>query len=154
MIRKIVNIQSVSDIITNSSTEVFMLNANTDAFKELMEQFMGAHSDYVEVFATEDDVKKYLIEHFWDSYNVLDIFDEFIDVNPIKILADKLYFDKEKFIECINIEEVVNALFPAYQDLVGKAILSFDDDCYYPDVIDMFVSGARKSKIIEMNSRH
>lgn len=154
MIRKIVNIQSVSDIITNSSTEVFVMNSNTDAFKELMGQFMNSVGEYMEVFSTENDVKQYLIEHFWDCYDTLDIFDGFIDVNPIKVLASELYFDKEKFVKNINIETLVNALFPAYQDLVGKAILTFADDCYYPDAINMFLKGANDANIIEYSDRH
>ena len=154
MIRKIVNIQSVSDIITNSSTEVFVMNSNTDAFKELMEQFMNPVGEYMEVFSTESDVKQYLIKHFWDCYDTLDMFDGFIDVNPIKVLASELYFDKEKFVKNINIEALVNALFPAYQDLVGKAILTFEDDCYYPDAINMFLKGANDANIIEYSDRH
>lgn len=154
MIRKIVNIQSVSDIITNSSTEVFVMNSNTDAFKELMGQFMNPVGEYMEVFTTESDVKQYLIEHFWDYYDTLDMFDGFIDVNPIKVLASELYYDKEKFIKNINIETLVNALFPAYQDLVGKAILTFEDNCYYPDEIDMFLKGANDANIIEYSNRH
>ena len=154
MIRKIINIQSVSDIITNSSTEVFVMNSNTDSFKELMGQFMNPVGQYMEVFPTENDVKQYLIEHFWDCYDSLEIFDDFIDVNPIKLLASELYFDKEKFVKTINIETLVNALFPAYQDLVGKAILTFEDDCYYPDAIDMFIKGAKDAKIIEYSGRY
>lgn len=154
MIRKIVNIQSVSDIITNSSTEVFVMNSNTDSFKELMGQFMKPVGQYMEVFPTENDVKQYLIEHFWDCYDSLEIFDDFIAVNPIKLLASELYFDKEKFVKTINIETLVNALFPAYQDLVGKAILTFETDCYYPDAIDMFIKGAKDAKIIEYSGRY
>ena len=35
---KFLDIQSVSDIITNSSSEVFVINSNNDALKELIEK--------------------------------------------------------------------------------------------------------------------
>ena len=62
------DIQSQSDIITNSSTEVFILNNENGAIEELMNELLPSCKHWVDVFKTEEDVKEYLLENFNDYY--------------------------------------------------------------------------------------
>ena len=55
------DIQSQSDIITNSSTEVFILNNENGAIEELMNELLPSCKHWVDVFKTEEDVKEYLL---------------------------------------------------------------------------------------------
>ena len=154
MIRKIISIQSISDIITNSSSEVFVINANNEAFVELMNKFINPVGGYMEVFSTEEDLKNYFIKTFFE-YNCYDEFHEYLTFNPLQILQDEFYFYKDEFeASGLNVEEIVDAFLPAYKPLIGKAILTFADDCHYPDEIDEFIKMANANKLIEFNTRH
>lgn len=73
----ILKIKSISDAITNSSTEVF-LNKNTDAFKKFAKTFK-----YIKFisFETEEDVKKYVMEDdMWYNHEELSYI---LSYNPI-----------------------------------------------------------------------
>ena len=81
MEKKLIKIKSISDAITNSSTEVFLVK-NDDKFKEFSKDFR-----YVlpcTVFATEEDVKKYFEEYYNYSSCCYDAewLSDFLDANP------------------------------------------------------------------------
>jgi hypothetical protein len=149
----IINIQSISDIITNSSSEVFVINANNDAFVELMDKFVKSIGGYIKVFSTEEDIKNYFVESFFE-YDTFSDFDQYLKFNPLCILQNEFGYYREKFeASGLKVEDIVAACLPAYKSLLGKAILIFEDDCYYPHEIDEFVNIARANKLIEFNTR-
>ena len=61
MKHQLIKIKSITDVITNSSTEVFLLKNDT-AFKEFNNSLETLHADYI--FETEEDVKEYLSESY------------------------------------------------------------------------------------------
>jgi hypothetical protein len=48
---------------------------------------------------------------------------------------------------------VIDLFFPFYQHLVGRIILSFEDDCGYPSWIDDIVYLSRSNNLIEFTDR-
>ena len=116
---KLIPIQSVSDIITNSSSEVFITLNNEDNKKFL--DSLGIH--FVE-FKSIDDVREY-IERFgaWG-------FDEFLDWNP--------YANQDWFIEALEKFHSKDAIWeffkPMYYDLVGKLYIYEDRDYLYSKI--------------------
>lgn len=150
---KILEIQSVSDIITNSSSEVFVINSNNDALKELINSLNENDSYYFTYFETENDVKQFLLKNCND-YDCLSEIDGFIECN---VLHNIFYHsglsikDLEK--KGISLEKVVDLFFPFYKDLIGKIVLSFEDDCRYASWIDDMISLARNNNLIEFFDR-
>lgn len=114
--RKLVKIQSISDIITNSSSEVFVAKINED-FKEF---FKGCENLFDAVFYTIDDVKKFCCES--DTWQ-LEIFNEVLDKNP---LGDWKIMDMMEDLGKTR-EEVFDFFKKYYEPLVGYAIESHDD---------------------------
>lgn len=150
MKRKIlINIQSQSDIITNSSTEVFILNNENSAVEELIKELLPRCADWVRLFQTEDDVKKYLLENF-DSYSTeLEDLGEFLDFNPLSPLTDSWNFAPDKMEQYgFTKEKLIDFFFEPYRELIGKAILSFADDCGVPDEIWNFTHAMEKNKLV------
>ena len=91
------DIQSQSDIITNSSTEVFILNNENGAIEELMNELLPYCKHWVDVFNTEEDVKEYLLKNFNDYYcEELHDLSEVVDFNPLVSLNDSWNFDPVK----------------------------------------------------------
>lgn len=154
MRHKIINIQSISDIITNSSSEVFVMNANNDAFKEIMNELSSKINAYVRIFETENDVKEFLTENLLE-YDVFEDLNEYLGFNPLGVIQNELYYYKHELVDCgIVIEDIVSVFLPAYKRLIGKAVLTFADDCYYPEDINTLIGFAHKNDLIEHNSRH
>lgn len=152
MKKVIIDIQSMSDIITNSSTEVFVLNADNSGLEELIQALAPNFKSWFEIFKTEDDVKKYLLERLneYESYELRD-FDEYLDWNPLYNIVDSYAFgdwmpNMTKY--GMTKEKLVDFFFEPYKALVGKAILSFDDDCRVPDEIWDFTNAAKKNNIV------
>lgn len=154
MRHKIINIQSISDIITNSSSEVFVMNANNDAFKEIMNELSSKINAYVRIFETENDVKEFLTDNLLE-YDEFEDLNEYLGFNPLGVIHNELYYYKNELVDCgIVIEDIVSVFLPAYKRLIGKAVLTFEDDCYYPEDINTLISFADKNDLIEHNSRH
>jgi hypothetical protein len=150
---KILDIQSVSDIITNSSSEVFVINSNNDALKELIQKLNINDSYYLTFFETEDDVKKFLLDEC-HNYDCLSELDGFIDCNVLRhIFYDSSLSIKDIENKGISLEKVIDLFFPFYQHLVGRIILSFEDDCGYPSWIDDIVHLSRNNNLIEFFDR-
>lgn len=152
---KILNIQSISDIITNSSSEVFVMNSNNDALKELIEKIGNESDYYLYQLTTEDDVKNFLIDLCVNRTYFFEYIDGFIDNNILKNIFYDSWNDYTKiFIDNgISIESIVNLFFPLYKNLVGKVILKFDDDCSFPDWIKDLLNFAYNNKLIEFEDR-
>ena len=113
--RKLIPIQSVSDIITNSSSEVFMTLATE--FNEKFLQSIGV--GYVK-FTGLDDVRKFIKENgAWSLDGVL-------EWNP--------YADQDWFIEALQQFHSDDAIWeffkPMYRDLTGKLFIYEDRDCF------------------------
>ena len=150
---KVLDIQSVSDIITNSSSEVFVINSNNDALKELIKKLNINDSYYLTFFETEDDVKKFLLDEC-RNYNCLSEIDGFIDCNVLRhIFVDSSLLIKDIEKKGISLEKVIDLFFPFYQHLVGRIILSFEDNGFYPSWIDDIVHLSRNNNLIEFFDR-
>lgn len=113
----LIEIQSVSDIITNSSSEVFITNNKRDI--EILDQ---AGISYVE-FYTEEDIKNYLFGE--DSY-CLDDLDEFVDYNPFGN-----YWELEELLKIHTKDEIWEFFKPLYMCLLGNVYVNVDRDFYY-----------------------
>ena len=124
----LVKILSISDVITNSSSEVYLM-ATTEKFKEA---FKGFENYFNAIFLTEEDIKKYLIEKdIWEIESDLDNID-IIDHNP---LADFNLMDTLKSIGKTK-EEIVEFFFPIYKPLLGYAIWTQEDTYRWDPLIN------------------
>ena len=108
-------IQSFSDIITNSSSEVFVSEKSEELIKAL--KTMGIGYDY---FETEEQLRK-AVEA--DPYD----FDELVDFN---IYRDVQYF-LDEFHKTKTDDELVDFFKVFYINLVGKVIIEVDRDYLY-----------------------
>lgn len=125
---RLVKIQSISDVITNSSSEVYLIAA-TEKFKEA---FKGFENCFNVIFLTEEDIKKYLIEkNIWEIESDLDNVD-IIDHNP---LADYNLMDTLESIGKTK-EEIVEFFFPIYKPLLGYAIWTQEDTYRWDPLIN------------------
>lgn len=135
---KLVKIQSISDIITNSSSEVYLM-AVTEKFKET---FKGFENYFSAIFLTEEDIKKYLIEKdIWEIESDLDYVD-IINHNP---LAN---FDLMDTLEDIGKtkEEIVEFFFPIYKPLLGYAIWTQEDTYRWDPLVNYINDKTRKDE--------
>lgn len=112
----LIEIQSVSDIITNSSSEVFL----TDS-KPTIELLDRAGIEYVK-FDTEEDIKNYI---FSESYYLYAL-DDILDYNPYST-----EWEIEELLKYHTKEEIWEFYKPCYQELLGKAFVNVDRDYYY-----------------------
>lgn len=106
-------IQSFSDIITNSSSEVFVSQKN-DA---LIDALKTRNINYY-CYETDEDLRKAVEECPWD-------FDEITDFNPYR----------EWFMEDLkkhrNSDDIWNFFKSFYTDLLSKIIVDVDRDYLY-----------------------
>lgn len=112
-----VDIQSVNDIITNSSSEVFL----TDS-KSKIELLDKAGIEYIK-FDTEEDIKNYVLSE--DNYYLAEL-DEIVERNP---LGD--YFFIKDLLKYHTENEIWEFYKPFYLVLLGKAYVNVDRDYYY-----------------------
>lgn len=108
-------VQSFSDIITNSSSEVFVSEKSEELIKAL--ETMGIGYDCYE---TEEQLRK-AVEA--DPYD----FDELVDCN---IYVNVMYFI-DKFHETKTDDEIWDFFKAFYTDLIGKVIVEVDRDYLY-----------------------
>ena len=135
---KLVKIQSISDVITNSSSEVYLM-ATTEKFKEA---FKGFEKYFRAIFLTEEDIKKYLIEKdIWEIESDLDYVD-IIDHNP---LADFNLMDALENIGKTK-EEIVEFFFPVYKPLLGHAIWTQEDSYRWDPLVNYINDKTRKDE--------
>ena len=115
--KRLVKIQSISDIITNSSSEVFVAKINED-FKEF---FKGCENLFDAVFYTIEDVKEFCCKS--NTYILSDLFDEVLDRNP---LGDYNIMDMMEDLGKTK-EEVFDFFRKCYEPLVGYAVEEHDN---------------------------
>lgn len=138
----LIPIQSVSDIITNSSTEVFVADI-TDVLLENIKEFSDKRD--VILFKTYDDIFNYLesqsfyaddleeyLRKYWENQNFcFDYGSVFLDQYTIDFFVEKVGK---------TIEQVWDFYKDVYKPLLGKAFYTYSDDCYTPDDIDIIES--------------
>lgn len=135
---RLVKIQSISDVITNSSSEVYLM-ATTEKFKEA---FKGFEKYFRAIFLTEEDIKKYLLEKdIWEIESDLDYVD-IIDHNP---LADFNLMDSLENIGKTK-EEIVEFFFPVYKPLLGYAIRTQEDTYRWDPLVNYINDKTRKDE--------
>ena len=140
--KQLIKIKSITDVITNSSTEVFLLK-NDDAFKEFNDSLELLKADYI--FDSEEGLKEYLS----DAYNGIcykyDYLSSFLDSNPlanydfVNIVKNEL---KKSF------DETWDFVKSCYLPLIGYAVITTEDDC----LSDM--QSLELDKICEFKSKH
>ena len=119
----LLKIKSITDVITNSSTEVFLLK-NTNAFKELNDSLRSLKADYI--FDTEEALKEYLSDCYEGNSYKYEYLSNFLDSNPlanydfVNIVKNEL---KKSF------DEIWGFVKSCYLPLIGYAVITVEDDC-------------------------
>lgn len=108
-------VQSFSDIITNSSSEVFVSEKSEALIKAL--EIMGIGYDYYE---TEEQLRRAVESAPYE-------FDELIDFN---IYRDVIYY-LDEFHKTKTDDEIWDFFKVFYIDLVGKIVINVDRDYLY-----------------------
>lgn len=111
-----IKIQSVSDIITNSSSEVFVSSSSD----ELLQALKELNIDY-DCYHNEEELRKAVEENSWD-------FDEIVEFNPYR----EWWFDDIKSRK--TCDELWDFFKVFYMDLIGKIIIDVDRDYLYTQV--------------------
>ena len=109
-------IQSFSDIITNSSSEVFVSSSSD----ELLQALKELNIDY-DCYHDEEELRKAVEENSWD-------FDEIVEFNPYR----EWWFDDIKSRK--TCDELWDFFKIFYTDLIGKIIIDVDRDYLYTQV--------------------
>ena len=109
-------IQSFSDIITNSSSEVFVSSSSD----ELLQALKELNIDY-DCYHNEEELRKAVEENYWD-------FDEIVEFNPYR----EWWFDEIKSRK--TCDELWDFFRIFYIDLIGKIIIDVDRDYLYTQV--------------------
>ena len=109
-------IQSFSDIITNSSSEVFVSSSSD----ELLQALKELNIDY-DCYHNEEELRKAVEECPWD-------FDKIVEFNPYS----EWWFDEIKSRK--TCDELWNFFKSFYIDLIGKIIINVDRDYLYTQV--------------------
>lgn len=91
---KVLKIQSVSDIITNSSSEVFM-TYDEDSFKNIKELVNAILSLNTNNQYTFDDL--FTVEASFDKEDLLEHYPEYEDLNDIELLEKAYEIDSENY---------------------------------------------------------
>lgn len=120
--RQLIKIKSVTDVITNSSTEVFLLK-NTNAFKELNDSLEWLKADYI--FDSEEGLKEYLSDAYNGVCYKYDYLSSVLDSNPlanydfVNIVKDEL---KKSF------DETWEFVKSCYLPLIGYVLFTIEDN--------------------------
>jgi len=144
-------LRSITDVITNSSTEVFCYKIDDPEYKEIQRDIPWL---YWEEFKTEEDIKKIVMDPdyyglSWDDGSIQN------DHGPEKALPFYDIMSNDEFREGIKgkktpdeIWEFVKGFY--LEGLLGKAVAVFDNDCIsdsqYQDIED-FLDRKYKEKL-------
>ena len=118
----LLKIKSITDVITNSSTEVFLLK-NTNAFKKLNDSLCSLKADYI--FDTEEALKEYLSDCYEGNSYKYEYLSNFLDSNPlanydfVNIVKNEL---KKSF------DEIWGFVKSCYLPLIGYAVITVEDN--------------------------
>lgn len=138
----LIKIKSVTDVITNSSTEVFLLK-NTNAFKELNDSLRSLKADYI--FDTEEALKEYLSDCYEDDSYKYEYLSNFLDSNPLAN-HDFIYMVRDNLKK--SFDETWEFVKSCYLPLIGYVVITTEDDC----LSDM--ESLELDKICEFKSKH
>lgn len=120
---QLLKVKSITDVITNSSTEVFLLK-NDDVFKEFNNSLETLYADYI--FDTEEKVKEYLSESYEGNSYRYEYLSEFLETNP---LANYDFIDMVKDELKKTYDETWEFVKSCYLPLVGYALIVVEDNC-------------------------
>lgn len=120
---QLLKVKSITDVITNSSTEVFLLK-NDDVFKEFNNSLETLYADYI--FDTEEKVKEYLSESYKGNSYRYEYLSEFLETNP---LANYDFIDMVKDELKKTYDETWEFVKSCYLPLVGYALIMVEDNC-------------------------
>lgn len=130
---KQIKIQSVSDIITNSSSEVFVKKIDEFGILDEILEAVGVKKDFT-YFRTEEDIEKWFMsikdeDIFWDGeiYEILEEAGVYGDIWEEKFNAETGEFDKVLSKE--EQWEIAKGRLTCY--LLGNAVCYGDRDEYY-----------------------
>lgn len=140
--KQLIKIKSVTDVITNSSTEVFLLK-NTNAFKELNDSLRSLKADYI--FDTEETLKEYLSDCYEGNSYKYEYLSNFLDSNPLANY-DFIYMVRDNLKK--SFDETWEFVKSCYLPLIGYAVITAEDDC----LSDM--QSMELDKICEFKSKH
>ena len=108
-------IQSFSNIITNSSSEVFVSESSEELLNALKELGIG-----YDCYETEEQLREALESGWYD-------FDELV---PLNIYRD-IYYYIDELRKHKTDDEIWDFIKPFYIDLIGKIIIEVDRDYLY-----------------------
>ena len=140
--KQLIKIKSVTDVITNSSTEVFLLK-NTNAFKELNDSLCSLKADYI--FDTEEALKEYLSDCYEGNSYKYEYLSNFLDSNPLANY-DFIYIVKDNLKK--SFDETWDFVKSCYLPLIGYAVITVEDN-YLSDMQLLELD-----KICEFKSKH
>lgn len=138
----LLKIKSLTDVITNSSTEVFLLK-NTNAFKELNDSLCSLKADYI--FDTEEALKEYLSDCYEGNSYKYEYLSNFLDSNPLANY-DFIYIVKDNLKK--SFDETWDFVKSCYLPLIGYAVITVEDN-YLSDIQLLELD-----KICEFKSKH
>ena len=140
--KQLIKIKSVTDVITNTSTEVFLLK-NTNAFKELNDSLCSLKADYI--FDTEEALKEYLSDCYEGNSYKYEYLSNFLDSNPLANY-DFIYIVKDNLKK--SFDETWDFVKSCYLPLIGYAVITVEDN-YLSDMQLLELD-----KICEFKSKH
>lgn len=108
-------IQSFSNIITNSSSEVFVSESSEELLNALKELGIG-----YDCYETEEQLREAL-ESGWYDFN---------ELVPLNIYRD-IYYYIDELRKYKTDDEIWDFIKPFYIDLIGKIIIEVDRDYLY-----------------------
>lgn len=130
---KLIKIQSVNDIITNSSSEVFVKKIDEFGILDEILEAVGIKEDFI-YFRTEDDIKNWFMsikdeDIFWDgeNYEILEEAGVYADIS-----AEKFDETTGEFVKKLSKEEqweIAKGRLICF--LLGNAVCYGDRDEYY-----------------------
>ena len=138
----LLKIKSLTDVITNSSTEVFLLK-NTNAFKELNDSLCSLKADYI--FDTEEALKEYLSDCYEGNSYKYEYLSNFLDSNPLANY-DFIYMVRDNLKK--SFDETWEFVKSCYLPLIGYAVITTEDN-YLSDMQLLELD-----KICEFKSKH
>lgn len=138
----LLKIKSITDVITNSSTEVFLLK-NTNAFKELNDSLRSLKADYI--FDTEEALKEYLSDCYEGNWYKYEYLSNFLGSNPLANY-DFIYMVRDNLKK--SFDETWEFVKSCYLPLIGYAVITVQDDC----LSDM--QSLELDEICEFKSKH
>lgn len=118
--KRLLKIKSFTDVITNSSTEVFMIK-NDGKYKDILKELK-----YIDIiyFQNEDDVKNFIHTHMYDMQDSQYFMQSVVKVDPLSewIFVDLITAMGKSF------DEIWDFIKDCYLPLIGYAYVECEDN--------------------------